>query len=145
MIRTAIAAVALSLGVLTPIGAPAAPMADDSVLTQLLDKATEVYGGKGFSATGWSYQSSLQQGGEETVSVSLTGGGQYQVIGVCDTDCSDLDIHLIDSNGNEVDKDLLKDDFPIVGTGASGTYKLRIVMTACSAGPCGYALKAFRK
>jgi hypothetical protein len=148
MIRIALAVAAIGLGAMVPMGAPALASGQTSVedqLKQLLDKATEVYNGKGFTATGWTHQSSLKQGASEQVSVTLTGGAQYQVVGVCDTDCSNIDIHLYDSSGNEVDKDVETDDFPIVGAAKDGTYTVQLSMVTCSTEPCSYALKAFRK
>jgi len=123
----------------------AAFAADEDILGQLLDKATEIYSDKGFTETGWVYRSKLNQSGEERMAVTLNGGTDYQVIGVCDTDCSDLDIHVLDASGNEIDKDTEKDDFPIVGVSSSGTYTLRIVMSDCDTDPCLYAVKAYRK
>jgi hypothetical protein len=128
-----------------PLGAAAYAADSGDIITQLLDKAAEIYSDKGFTQTGWSYQSKLGKGGEERMAVTLNGGQNYQVIGVCDTDCSDLDIHLLDSTGNEIDKDTEKDDFPIVGIATSGTYTLRIVMSDCAVDPCSYAVKAFRQ
>ncbi len=143
MIRRVFAGAA-ALFLMAPGIAPAAVAGDDA-LSQLVEQATQAFTDNGFTATGWVYQNTLKQGGEETTTVTLDGGTLYGVMGVCDSDCGDLDIHLIDSSGNEVAKDLDADDFPIVRTESSGTYTLRVVMVACSTEPCGYVLKAFRK
>lgn len=146
MKRTTIAVAAMGLAtMMIPLGAPAIAKGQSNIIQQLFDKANEIYSGKGYSATGWSYQSSLKQGGTETMSVPLTGGSTYSLVGACDTSCSNLDIHLFDSSGKEVDSDLEADDFPIVAANASGTYTIQVVMTACNATPCAYGVKAFRK
>lgn len=145
MIRTVIALAALGIGATAPLGAPALAKGQNSnIIAQLFAKADEIYNGKGYSPTGWSYQSSLKQGGEETISVPLAGGSIYSLVGACDTSCSNLDIHLYDSTGKEVDSDLEADDFPIVAANASGTYTVRVVMTACTA-TCAYGVRAFKK
>ncbi len=128
------------------IGAPGLQgQSTDQQLDTLIATATKAYGDKGFSPTGWEHRSSLKQGQSERMSVTLTGGGQYQLAGVCENDCSNIDAHLYDANGREVDKDTESDDFPIVGVGSGGSYTLVIDMVACSKDACGFAAKAFRK
>jgi hypothetical protein len=118
---------------------------DTSQLDQLITKADSVYAEKGFSPTGWKHYGALKNGGEDIISVPLSGGSQYQIIGICDTDCSNLDTHLLDSNGKEVDSDTESDDFPIVGAKGSGTYTLRVEMVACDTDPCSYAVVAYKQ
>lgn len=122
--------------------APAAAVAQSDIIATLLDKATEIYGGKGYSPTGWEHKGTLAQGESTTLRLPLSGGKTYQIVGVCDSACENMDILLTDSNGKQVDKDELEDDFPIVGAAASGNFSATITMAKCK-GSCSYAVKAF--
>lgn len=143
MIKLAFAVAAAGMA-LVPVSATlAAPQSD--IIQQLFDKAAEIYKSKGYSETGWQQRGELAQGAEVSYSVSLKGGSQYSVVGMCDTDCSNLDAYLTDSSGKLVDSDVEDDDFPIVAASASGTYTLRLVMKACKSAPCAIGAKAFRQ
>jgi hypothetical protein len=134
----------LSLAAFTAMAAPTAASSAQDTIGQLFDKADEIYTEKGYAGTGWERRGELAQGKEQLIQVTLNGGTSYQLIGVCDTDCKNLDIQLLDANGKEVDKDIEDDDFPIVGVLASGTYTARVTMTACE-GSCAFGVKAFAK
>ena len=149
-----LAMMALTAGMATA-GAPAGGMAAGTPQTMtaaqqidtLFAKATETYEGKGYDPTGWSYKGQLSQGAEQAVTVDLLAGQNYQLVGMCDTDCSDLDATLSDPSGAVVSTDNEADDFPIVGAvaQASGTYTLRLRMIACHADPCAVGAMAFRR
>lgn len=134
----------LGLAALIAAAAPVAASSAQDVIGQLFDKANEIYTGKGYAGTGWERRGTLEQGKEQRIQVTLNGAGSYQLIGVCDTDCKNLDIQLLDANGKEVDKDVQDDDFPIVGVDASGVYTARVVMVTCE-GSCAFGVKAFAK
>jgi hypothetical protein len=80
----------------------------------------------------------LNEGASRDYSVTLTGGVSYKIAGVCDNDCPDLDIKLLDPNGKEVASDSLTDSLPIVDyrAGQGGQYTVRVVMYDCNTGPC---------
>lgn len=124
---------------------PVATSADDAFITNLLDKMTEVYADKGYTATGYQYQGAMNQGQEQVLNIPLSGGTDFQIMGACNSNCGNMDIELRDASGTLVDKDELEDDFPIVGASAPGAYTARVIMTDCTANPCSYGVKAFRK
>ncbi|MBC9031240.1 hypothetical protein IAG41_02450 [Sphingomonas sp. JC676] len=136
--------VGLGLAAFTAVVVPTAASSAQDTIGQLFDKADEIYTEKGYTGTGWERRGELAQGKEQLIQVTLSGAASYQLIGVCDTDCKNLDIQLLDANGKEVDKDVEDDDFPIVGALASGPYTARVTMTACE-GSCAFGLKAFAK
>lgn len=136
--------VGLAVAALVATVAPIAAANAQDTIGQLFDKADEIYTGKGYAGTGWERRGTLEQGKELRIPVTLNGGASYQLIGVCDTSCKNMDIQLLDASGKEVDKDVEDDDFPIVGVEASGTYTARVVMIACE-GSCGFGVKAFAK
>jgi hypothetical protein len=88
---------------------------------------------------------SLDEGGTINYSFQLTAGRSYTILGVCDNDCSDLDITLYDPAGNEVAEDVLTDDKPVASVTArrTGRYRATISMASCSTGSCFYAVAAY--
>jgi hypothetical protein len=107
-----------------------------------LEAAAEVFEERGYRPTHDIFTGSLDEGAEEPIRFDLKAGIEYYVMGACDNDCSDLDLILLDANGNEVDSDLLADDAPIVGVtpGGGATYSATVRMVTCSAEPCRYGV-----
>lgn len=87
----------------------------------------------------------LSQGDSDNYTVTLQGGRSYKLIGVCDNDCSDLDITLYDSDGDIVDRDLLDDDKPVVSVSgkSGGRYRMNVSMASCSTGVCYYSVAVY--
>lgn len=108
----------------------------------LLNRASEMVTSRGMRRTHEPYIGSLRNGASEIKTVQLNAGTSYSMIGVCDNDCSDLDLRLYDPSGNEVDNDVLDDDTPIVSVTPrrTGRYTVRAIMTACSNQPCRYGI-----
>lgn len=80
------------------------------------------------------------------VPVSLPNGYEYAIMGVCDDDCSDLDLSILKS-GIELAVDTSQDDWPVVGvtpTG-SGDYSVKVSMYQCSTKNCGYQLTVWQR
>ena len=88
---------------------------------------------------------SLNQGSNTSHTVTLTGGRNYVIIGVCDRDCSDVDLRLYDPSGNNVATDIATDDHPTLQftAGMSGNYRLQVEMATCSTNPCYYGVQLF--
>lgn len=129
---------------------PATARAQDAWVRQVraqISEAGRVFESRGYELTHRIYTGSLNDGGAEMVRLELDVGREYQIMGACDTDCSDLDLTLYDGNGREVDTDLLDDDYPVVTVtvGRSGIFQLRVSMADCSAEPCRYGIGVFGK
>jgi hypothetical protein len=84
----------------------------------------------------------LNESATQDYPVTLIAGVPYKIAGVCDNDCPDLDIKLLDSRGNELASDSLTDSLPIVSyrPGQSGEYRVRVVMYDCNVVPCSAGL-----
>jgi hypothetical protein len=84
----------------------------------------------------------LNEGATQDYPVTMIAGVPYKIAGVCDNDCPDLDIKLLDSNGRELASDSLTDSLPIVSyrPGQSGEYRVRVVMYDCNVAPCSAGL-----
>ena len=85
-------------------------------------------------------------GDSTTVGITLQSGQSYALLGVCDNDCSDLDLALY-QNGTELVKDVTQDDWPILQVDASGSssYEVRVTMYECSTATCGYQLSVWQR
>lgn len=77
--------------------------------------------------------------------VDMEGGRSYLIVGVCDNDCTDVDLVLEDTNRAEVASDVLADDIPVIrfAPKSSAVYFLRTSMVICSVEPCGYGIAVF--
>lgn len=70
--------------------------------------------------------------------VSLQGGRSYRVLGACDTNCTDVDLAVLDPSGAVVASDVLLDDYPVVDVrpAENGRYTVRIGMATCNIERC---------
>jgi hypothetical protein len=87
----------------------------------------------------------MEGGSSDEFTVNLRSGIQYAVVGVCDEDCSDLDLQVFDSNGNLVASDRDNDDIPVVPISPrwTGQFTVRAEMARCSTNPCYYGVGVF--
>ena len=115
------------------------------VRRQLQNAGAQVFSGRGYELTHQIYTGSLDEGETETVTLNLDVGVEYQIMGACDNDCSDVDLTLYDGAGNEVDQDLQLDDYPIVSVTPrrGGNFRVVVSMADCSAEPCRYGIGVF--
>ena len=113
----------------------------------LIEAAAETYVDMGYHYGGYFHEGSLDDDDSERLTIRIGAGMETQLIGACDTDCSDLDLTLYDSSGNEVDSDLQLDDFPIVSASPrrDGVYTIVVSMADCDVEPCRYAIQQFVK
>jgi hypothetical protein len=146
MKRTALALAAVAAAFLTTTAA--APQ-DEWVaqVRRILQTAGRTFENNGYSMTHRIYTGSLNAGRNEMVALTLDIGTSYQILGACDTDCSDLDFVLYDGAGNQIDDDVATDDVPIVSVTPrrSGTFRVKVIMATCSAEPCRYGVAVFGK
>ena len=89
----------------------------------------------------------LYSSGDETFQIQLESGGPYTILGACDDDYGDLDLHLMDRNGNELDADTDVDSFPMLSVtpSSAGTCTVRVEMFECSVEPCFFSVGVYRR
>lgn len=90
----------------------------------------------------------LQEDGSVILEVSLDKGISYGISGVCDIDCSDLDLVLLSGDGaSTLDSDLEADDTPVLQfvTTEAGPHLLNISMYECSDTYCFFGVRIYRK
>jgi hypothetical protein len=112
-----------------------------------LDGAAKRLTKDGYVLTHQIYTGELQEDQEENVVVELDRGRTYVILGVCDADCKDLDLRLLNSNLQEIDRDVERDDYPAVGAAPQRTekYTVRAIMAACGKEPCRYGFGVFSR
>lgn len=89
----------------------------------------------------------LADGAKDTWTFPLTRGREYLIIGVCDNDCSDVDLTVKDGSGSVVVKDEGIDDTPVTRfrvTG-SGRFTVEVTMADCDDAPCFFGFGLFEK
>ena len=73
---------------------------------------------------------------------TLVQGTSYAILGVCDDDCSRLQLTLLSPSGSDIAKERNSESFPTLRFTAATTavYGIRVVMEGCRWNPCWYAV-----
>jgi hypothetical protein len=100
---------------------------------------------QGFSPQGTPFTGTLNDDADESILISLNAGTRYAIAGVCDNDCSDVDLQVYSSDGTKVGEDMQTDDKPVVifTAGYSGQYRVKALMATCRTNPCYYGVQVF--
>lgn len=101
---------------------------------------------QGLQATREIYTGSLNSDSDRDQWITLKGGEEYALLGVCDEECNDIDLFLYDEKGNEIDSDTASDDVPVVvvNPSRSARYRVHLSMFDCDVEPCLYAVGLYR-
>ncbi len=81
----------------------------------------------------------IQPGTDLQSPVELKAGTPYSFFGVCDVDCSNVDLELLNgTTGEVVGADLLNDDYPVVNftPQADARFFVRVILRSCTQSPC---------
>lgn len=112
-----------------------------------LQKSREIMQQGGYTVAVGPFTGALPAGGKERFTLPVQAGVSYRLVGVCDSDCSDVDLRLFNMNGGNIGEDLANDDVPIIElepTG-NGTVQVETEMVTCSAAPCYHAIEVYWK
>lgn len=109
-----------------------------------LEAAAEIFVDAGAEPLVWD-SGALDEGYAEEFEVTLQEGFTYALVGVCDEDCSDLDLTLYDGDGYFVVEDTEVDDAPVIEftVTRSGSFTLDVTMYTCGVEPCYYGVALF--
>ena len=112
-----------------------------------LDRFGTLVTERGYHQTHQIKTGSLRERENEYLSLELDAGREYALLGVCDEDCSDIDLRLFDQDGDEVDADVETDDYPVVSVRPDRTarYRVKVIMATCSTSPCFYGVGVYAK
>ena len=77
--------------------------------------------------------------------ITTEKGRAYLIVGVCDNDCTDVDLVLQVWFGAEIASDVLADDIPVIRftPSTAATYWIETTMVVCSVEPCSYGIAVF--
>ncbi|MEW6220807.1 MAG: hypothetical protein AB1634_14920 [Thermodesulfobacteriota bacterium] len=130
-------------------GQPAwADQFEEQVREQLLLAAMAI----GFGDTGYTLDRPPSVGKIHTgpdsssyVRIPLARGKSHVLVGVCDSDCSDMDLVVHDAAMHKIGEDLQDDDTPMVELvpSQSGEYIVQVLIPACQAYRCTYGIGVF--
>jgi hypothetical protein len=131
---------------LVPLQAMAQSQWEQQVLEQI-ETAGEIFEPDGFSLTGQTHTGSLENEASDDFDLTLEAGVSYVLVGVCDNDCPDIDLMLLDGSGNEIDSDYETDAVPVLEVTPSRTaqYQVHVYMADCDTDPCFYGVGVFAK
>jgi len=144
LISRAVSVVAIGVGLV-----PSALLAQNTSYVAQLQGYMNNYASpvtsNGFQALTQMVTAGLNSGSNGSHPVNLNAGRQYVILGVCDNDCSDVDLRLYDPNGSQLIQDLATDDHPTLRfmAPANGNYRLEVIMANCRQNPCYYGVQLF--
>ncbi|MFM2042731.1 MAG: hypothetical protein RLY86_1307 [Pseudomonadota bacterium] len=129
-------------GVMAP---PALANNYEAVVRDQLTSAAQVLRAQGFTLVD-THVDRMNANSTDSFTIALSKGVTYNVLAVCDQDCSDIDLQLVDSAGDVVEEDMTTDDIPMVLTRAvyTGEHTIKVQMYNCSNSPCFYGVAVYR-
>lgn len=108
-----------------------------------LNQVTERYAQEQLFPVGGTQFGTVEANG--TVRFTFEAAAAATLVGVCDNDCSDVDLRIYDANGTLLDEDILEDDLPIVEIPGPGQYTAEVAMPGCTTSICYYAAGLYRR
>ena len=120
---------------------PARAQQGRALVRMLLDSATTLVENEDFQRVQAPVYGSLEEGEDEEFEMRVRAGQTYVFVGVCDENCSDLDIIVTDADGDELESDVELDDTPMVMLQARQTMKITVkVSMATCRDDCHYGM-----
>ncbi|MFI5234102.1 MAG: hypothetical protein ACHQXA_00185 [Gemmatimonadales bacterium] len=114
---------------------------------QGLERSAALLRAQGYRPTGEERRSELILGESVVLHFTLSAGGSYAIVGICDDDCGGLNLVLSDPTHYEVDADRGGGTVPIMRATPArpGEYRVQVTMVVCRVSPCRYAVAVYRK
>ena len=132
----------LALGGTLATEAAAQASYQQQIRTALRTAAERVRGGR---LEGEPLMGVLNGGRNDAKLVDLRAGVRYIIFGVCDENCSDLDLRIFGpGTTGKVAEDVQQNNVPALEFTApvAGRYRLAVEMVTCSANPCAWGAQA---
>ena len=116
-------------------------------MVERLSRFREELLSEGYSELPMQESGTLYQARELRFPLTLEEGIEYQIVGVCDNDCNDLNLILYDPRGGMIAVDAFTDAIPVlsVSTERSEVLLVGVTMEACPMGPCQFQVAIFGK
>lgn len=127
---------------------PGAAYAQNPYITQVRDQlmgAAVVLVSAGHKLTHEPIIKTIRRGGSHSVTMNLRKGVKYGIVGVCDQDCSDMNLALYDSDGRLIDIDYRYGKIPVVTVvpGYNDRFKVSVTVPRCRASQCTVGVGIF--
>ena len=102
--------------------------------------------GRAYRHAGLAGRGTLNTGESATFSIALPAGTEIALTGVCDDDCTDIELSL-STNGYDIDAARGGGNAPIVRVtpATPTTYTVTVRMASCRVNPCWFAVGVFRQ
>ncbi|MEZ5956656.1 MAG: hypothetical protein R3C27_05520 [Hyphomonadaceae bacterium] len=142
--KVAAALIALAL----VAGSTASAQADlRDYLTRQLDNQEPDNADRGFAHAVGPLSGVLADDGTAQFPLTLRAGQQIRIVGVCDEDCNDLDLRIINPRGEVIGQDTRGNDRPVVDVRADmfGQHIVVVSMADCRAPRCRYAVNVYTR
>ncbi len=112
-----------------------------------INQAATLVKSQGYSPDRAPMMGSLNDDAEESIMVNLNAGTRYAFVGVCDNDCTDVDLQLFGGDGTKIAEDMATDDKPVLQFTATytGAHRMKVLMPSCNQNPCYYGVQIFVK
>ena len=124
---------------------PRAAAAQDIIATQL-DSTAVLMAAGGFVPSDDAVRGDLATGEDEEFELEMRAGMNYVIVGVCDGDCTGLDLVLTDAAGQEVIPDYALHDVPTIALeGRTGTFVVTVRMATCGSDSCDFGVQVFHR
>jgi hypothetical protein len=116
-----------------------------AIILAQLNQAQAALAQEGFQMIGQPATGGLNQAQTWNVPAELHLGVEYRILGVCDRDCTDLDLVLYDNNGAPILQDTAVSSQPVIGIlpQYTGPYTVQVQMYQCSIEPCYWAVALY--
>ena len=130
--------------IITATSIPVSGQPRDRVVAELIDFSNEVEAEGGKVPSHAVLTGTLRAGETHDVQVHTCADIEYLVVGVCDGDCTDVDLYARNSLGESEDSDVLPDDVPILDftPGATGFTTISVEMVSCE-GSCDWGVQLY--
>lgn len=129
---------------------PAHAQSPRDIITAQLDEGVTIAAGQGYRPTQGMFEGGkligvLPAGGSVYLEVQLRAGVDYMVLGVCDADCTDLDLRATSSSWYTIAEDVEMDDVPVLvfRSPDSGPHMIQVMLPSCSTATCFFGLRFF--
>jgi hypothetical protein len=78
----------------------------------------------------------------DLIVVELNPGTAYDIVAVCDEDCTGLHLLLSRATRNDVAVDRSSENLPVLhyAPTQAGSYRIKVTMAACRVNPCWYGV-----
>lgn len=139
---------AAALIAMTLVTTPAASAQDlRDYLTQQLDNQEPNNAERGFAHAVGPLAGTLASSHAAQLPLTLRAGQEIRIVGVCDQECNDLDIRVLNPRGQIIALDTRGNDHPTVDLRAEmfGQHTIEVGMIDCDAPRCRYAVNVYTR